>query len=105
MDRQQLEQEIQNITHQLIKKYKPQKIMLFGSAAQGEFGPDSDLDFLVIKPDSRRHLEVEQELHRIIDYHLACDFLFLRPLEIKRRLKAGDFFLKEIFEKGRVLYE
>lgn len=78
--------------------------MLFSSAARGEFGPDSDLDFLVIKPDSRRHLEVKQELHRIIDYRLASDF-FLRPLEIKRRLKAGDFFLKEIFEKGRVLYE
>lgn len=104
MDKKQIEGEIENITQQLIKKYKPQKIILFGSAARGDFGPNSDLDFLVIKNDSRRPLEIEQELHWLIDYRIASDFIFLKPSETKARLNSGDFFLKEIFSQGRVLY-
>ena len=42
-----LEQEIRSIATQIIKKYKPEKIILFGSAARGDEGPDSDADFLV----------------------------------------------------------
>lgn len=105
MDKKQVEKEIQSITKQLIEKYQPEKIILFGSAARGEFGPDSDLDFLIIKNDSRRNLEVEQELHQLIDYRIASDFIFLKPLETEKRLKSGDFFLEEIFNQGRVLYD
>jgi predicted nucleotidyltransferase len=104
MDKKWLEKEIKNITRQLIEKYKPEKIILFGSAARGEFGPDSDLDFLVIKNDKRRYLEIEQEVHWVINYQIASDFFWLKPYEAEYRLKHGDFFLKEIFEQGRVLY-
>ncbi|PIS14229.1 hypothetical protein COT65_00015 [Candidatus Shapirobacteria bacterium CG09_land_8_20_14_0_10_47_13] len=104
MNKKQVEEEIQSITRQLIQKYQPEKIILFGSAARGEFGPDSDLDFLVIKNDSRKPLEIEQELHQKVDYRIASDFIFLKPLETKERLKSGDFFLQEIFDTGRVLY-
>ena len=54
MKKNDLDAEIKNITDQIIKKYKPQKIILFGSAARGEFDPQkSDLDFFVIKNDKR----------------------------------------------------
>ena len=43
------DKEIQSITKQLIEKYGPEKIILFGSAARGETRPDSDADFLIIK--------------------------------------------------------
>lgn len=104
MDKKQIEEEIRSITRQLIEKYKPEKVILFGSAATGSFGPDSDLDFLVIKNDLRRHLEIEQELHKMVKYHIASDFLFLRPNEVDNRLKSGDFFLREVIEKGRILH-
>lgn len=45
----QYEQEINRITQQIIEKYKPDKIILFGSTAKGELHPDSDADFLIIK--------------------------------------------------------
>ena len=41
------EKEIQSITKQLIEKYGPEKIILFGSAARGDLNPDSDADFLI----------------------------------------------------------
>lgn len=99
-----LQQEIKNTTQQLISKFQPEKIILFGSAAQDKFGPDSDLDFLVIKKDSRSPLEVEQHLHSLINYSLATDFVFLNPQEFNQRLEKGDFIIKQIVDEGKVLY-
>ena len=45
------EQAIQEITRRLVAHYRPERIYLFGSAARGDYGPDSDLDFCVVLPD------------------------------------------------------
>jgi len=45
------EQVIAEITECLREYYRPERIYLFGSAARGEDGPDSDLDFCVVVPD------------------------------------------------------
>lgn len=45
MTKSEIEAVIQNISGQIIRKYKPQKIILFGSAARGEYVNRSDLDF------------------------------------------------------------
>ena len=42
------EKEIKAITEQIVKKYKPEKIILYGSAARGDFKKDSDIDMLII---------------------------------------------------------
>ena len=47
-----ISKEIQRITEQIIKEYKPDKIILFGSAVRNDMKPDSDVDFLIIKKDS-----------------------------------------------------
>jgi len=44
-----LEREINRIAEQVIKRYKPERIILFGSAARGEFSENSDIDMLIIK--------------------------------------------------------
>ncbi len=99
-----LNSEIQSIKNQLIEKYHPVKIILFGSYPQGRFGENSDLDFLVVKDDVRNPIKVEQELHTIINYRLATDFIFLNTFDFERRLKEEDFFIKEIISTGKVLY-
>jgi len=42
---------IQEIARRLVEYYRPERIYLFGSAARGDCGPDSDLDFCVVVPD------------------------------------------------------
>ena len=42
---------IEEMTRRLVEFYQPVRIYLFGSAARGEAGPDSDLDFLVVVAD------------------------------------------------------
>ena len=44
-------QAIAEITRRLVDYYQPERIYLFGSAARGDAGPDSDLDFCVVVPD------------------------------------------------------
>ena len=39
------------IRDRLVDYYRPERIYLFGSAARGDAGPDSDLDFCVVVPD------------------------------------------------------
>lgn len=45
------EQAIEEIARRLVAYYRPERIYLFGSAARGDTGPDSDLDFCVVLPD------------------------------------------------------
>lgn len=105
MDKKQIEGEIENIVRQLIKKYKPQKIILFGSAARGEFGPNSDLDFAILKKDVPLNgIERRWQVRRLIRKSLPADFLVYRPEEFEIRLKMGDPFIKTISEEGLILH-
>jgi predicted nucleotidyltransferase len=100
-----IEQEIKSIATQIIDKYQPEKIILFGSAARGDYGPDSDADFLVIKKETPFYgAERTRKLSRIIKRSIPVDFLVYRPEEFQKRVEMGDPFLKAILKEGKVLY-
>ena len=99
------EKEIDSITAQIIEKYRPEKIILFGSGARGEFGLDSDADFFIIKQETPLYgADRIRELSRLIDRNIPVDFLVYRPKEFQKRLKMGDPFVKAILREGKVLY-
>ena len=99
------DKEIQNITKQLIEKYGPEKIVLFGSASRGHINQANDLDFLIIKQDVPLYgIDRMRELDELIDRNVAVDMLVYRPDEFESRLRMGDPFLKAILREGRVLY-
>jgi uncharacterized protein len=97
--------EIASITRQIIEKYHPSKIILFGSAAKGDLGPDSDADFLIIKKDTPLYgLDRIRQLSRMIERNIAIDLIVYRPEEVEERLRLGDPFLKSIMQEGKILY-
>jgi len=100
-----IEKEIKRITAQIIDKYKPERIILFGSAASGDLSIDSDVDFLIIKKQTP-HFGADRirELSHLIDRDIPVDFLIYRPDEFEKRLSMGDPFLKAIVKEGKVLY-
>lgn len=99
------EKEVQNITRQIIEKYKPQKIILFGSAARGERHLDSDADFLIIKQETPLYgADRIRELSRLIDRNIPIDLLIYRPEEFQKRVQMDDPFVKSILKEGKVLY-
>lgn len=89
-----------------LKRYKPKKVILFGSRAWGKPGKDSDIDLLIIKKTKqnpyKRIPEARSYLH---DVDWAFDLLVLTPAEVEKRLRLGDFFIENIIKKGKVLYE
>lgn len=105
MTKEEIDREIKFITSQIIEKYKPQKIVLFGSAAAGNAGPDSDLDFLIVKKNTPYlGRDRMRQLRGLINKNMAADFLVYRPEEIEEGLRGGDPFLRSIIAKGKVLY-
>jgi predicted nucleotidyltransferase len=99
------EQEIQSITKQLIQKYGPEKIILFGSAARGDYGKANDLDFLIIKQDVPLYgIDRMRELDELIDRNVAADMLVYLPNEFDERVRLGDPFIKAVLREGRILY-
>ncbi len=100
-----IQKEIDDISSQIVEKYQPQKLILFGSAVSGNFNKNSDLDFLVIKKDTPYlGRERARELRRLIVKKVAADFLIYRPEEIEERERLGDPFIKAVLKQGKVLY-
>ena len=100
------DKEVENILKQLIRLYKPQKVVLFGSLAKGEINEGTDIDLFIIKSDvPELGVERIRQLDALIHYRLATDFVVYRPQEVDQRLKLGDPFVKSILEEGKVLYE
>lgn len=103
--------EIKKAVKDLITKieegYKPEKIILFGSCAYGTPNRDSDIDLLIIKKTKKRPIDRRIKVRRLVsDPHRRIPFepLVLTPHEIENRIKIGDQFIKQIMEKGEVLY-
>ena len=105
MEANEITSEINTIAGQIVKKYRPMKIILFGSAGRGDYAQVNDLDFLIIKEDVPLYgLDRMRELEELIDRSIAVDMLVYRPDEIDERVKLGDPFLKAILREGRVIY-
>ncbi len=57
---------ISEITKRVVESVQPLRIVLFGSAARGDMGPDSDLDLLIVMPDGGDRLATARRLHRAL---------------------------------------
>lgn len=104
MTTNQIQDQIDSIKNQLIQKYKPEKIILFGSGAAGQMSPDSDLDFFIVKDDKKPKHDRMVEVYRLVDKDIAADFLVYTPEELATRVKMGDPFVKSVLSEGKVLY-
>ena len=90
---------------EIVHNFGPEKVILFGSYAYGMPTGDSDVDLLVIMPYVGNELQKMADVRKSIRSRFPLDVLVKTPEQIKQRLAAGDFFVREIIEKGVVLYE
>jgi len=97
------QEEIKKIVKQIVEKYKPEKIYLFGSFAHGKPKENSDLDLLVIKTTKERFGRRLIEVAKLIKSFLGTDILVYTPKEWERGRKE-NYFLKEISKKGKLIY-
>jgi len=96
---------IRKVVRESIGKINPQKVILFGSFAYGQPNANSDVDLLFVKETRlkgvKRYCSISENVERIF----PMDIIVKTPDEVGVRLKMGDPFYKEIFDKGKILYE
>jgi predicted nucleotidyltransferase len=97
--------EIKKKAKVIAEKFDPEKIILFGSYATGNPTHDSDVDLLVIMNNGESTFQASVNISLAVKHSFPMDIIVRTPEEIDRRLSLGDFLLKEIMEKGKVLYE
>jgi len=97
--------EIKHLCEKIALEFHPVKIILFGSHAYGKPQWDSDVDLLVIMPFKGRHTRKAIEILDRLNPATALDLLVRTPRQVEQRLAMGDFFMREIIERGKVMYE
>ena len=98
--------EIRAVVRQIAERFRPEKIILFGSYATGTPGPDSDVDLLVVMETPLSSRQQRLAISRALSPRpFPMDMVVRTPQEIQRRITSGDFFQQEIMANGKVLYE
>jgi predicted nucleotidyltransferase len=96
---------IQNVCQRIADAYQPEKIILFGSHAYGKPNRESDVDLLIVmKFDGspiRQAIKISNELGLVT----PMDLLVRTPEQIAARLDLDDAFMREVLERGKIMYE
>ncbi len=97
--------QIREMVNRIVERFDPEKIILFGSHARGDAGPDSDVDLLVVMPVAgskrEKQLEIRAVLHGI---QLAKDVVVSRPEDFDWRKDIVGTIEYPATKEGKVLY-
>jgi predicted nucleotidyltransferase len=95
---------IRRFARQIAERFQPDKIILFGSYAYGTPHEESDVDLLVIMP-ARDVVNQSIRIGLAFERQFVFDLIVRTPKQIERGLREDNWFLREVIEKGRTLYE
>src|SRR3981081_4633955 len=95
---------IRRFARRIAERFQPDKIILFGSYAYGKPHNESDVDLLVIM---RTKNAIDQSIRICLAFEqlFSLDLIVRTPWQVERGLKDDNWFVREIIEKGKVLYE
>jgi predicted nucleotidyltransferase len=96
---------IKDLTLQIAREFNPERIILFGSYAYGQPGNDSDVDILVVLPFKGKPVRKAIEIRNKVNAVVPLDLIVRTPEQVAERLAQNDWFMREIVERGRTLYE
>src|SRR5712692_7715269 len=97
---------IDRMVKRIVKKFKPEQIILFGSQARGDAGPDSDVDLLVVMELAEgsewdKAIEIGVALD---DIPVPMDIIVTRPSEFAWRKEYVGTIERPAYREGKVLY-
>jgi predicted nucleotidyltransferase len=101
----QVRQEVlDEIVRRIVEVAAPEKIILFGSAARGEIGPNSDLDLLVVKSDAHRRRLAQAIYMNLFGVGRAVDVVVVTPEDVERYKDAFALVIEPALREGKVVY-
>lgn len=100
-----MDEPIRKMVRRIVRRFAPDKIILFGSHARGDAGPDSDVDLLVVMPVSgsirQKAIEIGVALH---DIRVPKDVIVTTPEEFEWRKDTIGTIEWPAWHEGKVLY-
>ena len=96
---------LDEIVRRVVEVARPERIILFGSAARGEMGPHSDVDLLVIANVEDRLGAMGRIHRRLRGEHAAVDVVVVTPADVARYGDSHALIIKPALQEGRVVYE
>lgn len=97
---------VQQIVQRIVEAVHPLRIIMFGSAARGEMGPDSDLDLMVVMPDGTHRRHTAQFVYQTLrGTRAAMDIVVVTPDDLRRYGNWSSFIYYQALREGKVVYE
>lgn len=95
---------VPELTRRIVDLVAPARIILFGSAARGEMGPDSDLDVLVVMPDGSDHKRTLDALYYGVRIRFPKDMLVVTEGDLKEHGDDPWLLYRQALSEGKELY-
>jgi uncharacterized protein len=95
---------LDDIIQRIVEVAQPEKIILFGSAARGEMGANSDVDLLVIKSGANRldlAKQIYMNMHGVSE---AVDVIVVTPEDVERYRDSHALVIAPALREGKVVY-
>lgn len=96
---------LETIIQRIVEVAKPEKIIMFGSAARNQMGPNSDVDLLVVKRGSFHRGRLTEEIYmNLIGVGQAVDAIIITPEELEQYRESAALVIYSALREGRVVY-
>lgn len=100
-----LKEILDETVRRILTVVKPRRIILFGSAARGNMGPNSDLDFLIVMPDGIHRRKTSQQLTRVLfDLGMPKDIVVVTESDVRNYGGNPSLVIAPALEEGKELY-
>ena len=96
---------LDHLVDRIVSAVQPLRIILFGSAARGEMGSDSDIDVLVVMPEGAHRRQTAQELYRrLTGIGVPFDIVVATPSDLERYKDNPSLLYHTVLREGREVY-
>ena len=104
MDRKVTSEKLNEVAEKIVERFQPEKVILFGSYAWGNPGPDSDVDLFIIKETKDTRTLAKEIDGALFPRPFPIDLIVYKPQQVRERESMGDCFIQDVLHKGKVLY-
>src|SRR5437667_12171162 len=96
---------LKDVVRRVVRAARPERIVLFGSAARGEMGPNSDYDLLVIKGGKFNYWRVLTSIYRQLPGTAAVDVVLVTSEDAERYRDTHCLVICPALREGKVIYD
>jgi len=96
---------VSDLVQRILRAVQPRRIILFGSAARGQMGPNSDLDVLVVMPDGIHRRQTARRIYRALaGLGVPKDVVVVTESDVQQFADEPSLVICPALREGKELY-